>query len=224
MPDTSDKLARTVGEGRLVTRQRGRRSLQPSAKAPAPDAPGSLDWTARQVYGSSEALEGLMETLARGGNEFWRRFLLQLKQWELDYSRGKLPDPPTLNQVAYGLKLSTVALMERLTADTTALYSQIGKQKAALASLSALDSTIMASRDLEKGFKDRELLLKLGGTLQDDRGPLVAIQNNQTTNLVAAQPVLSQFSEQAAELDAKLRLEARRPHADIVEGEICEPA
>lgn len=220
MTETNTKLAKIRGSRKLV---KGPRNAVPSSKAPAPESPGTLDWTADVIYGGREQLVGMIETLARGegeGDGMWRKFYLTYKQWQIDWEAGHLPHPPTLNQVAYALKISAPQLFERLAADTSAIYSRIGRLKAALATPQVIDAAIMASRDIESGYKDRELLLKLGGTLADNRGPLVAIQNNQTTiNTAPAQPILSQFSEQAAELDAQLR-QAARSSNPIVEGEI----
>ena len=196
--------------GKLVKREKGPWPQRP-AEAPPPHAEGSLDWTANMVFGSRESLLEQLESLG----EEWRYFCVVFRQWQRDARQQGLAEP-TLNELGVALKIPPQDFWQKVFNSVAALRKTQALLQAALASPQVIATAVAAAQDLEKGGKDREMLLKIAGVLEGGQGVTVNVQQNnfQGRDAERAKTPLLQFSETVTELDELGR--------DVIEGEIVE--
>lgn len=208
-------------DGRILLRPR---SLERKiAQAPLPEIPaeqvGGLDWTFTQMFGSPEEGIKMVESLVAGqgpkADPRWIQFLLACK-----YKRERAEElghpVPSLNSLMALLGFEQAEFMALLVQGVRDLSVALGKIKVAKAIPEVLDSTLAASRDLEKGGKDRETLLKIGGILEDKGGLSVNVQQQVGIQIKPddLKAPLRQFRKEIEDLDNLAR--------DVVEGEIVE--
>jgi hypothetical protein len=224
----------TAPDGSLLAR--GQRGGVPDlpARAPSAQQPGSVHWAAMLIFGTAERFVQTLESIVAGQGQLaeadWQRACVLYREWQRRYRLGIIKREPTLNDVAYVLKLDTETFFGRISIAMQGLFSKVAALKAIAAAPELVDLTLDAARDLEKGGKDRELALRIAGVIADKPGLAVNVGvqvNNQITNKGPAP--LAQFRETVEELDSAVRDaaigRAALPPADmtnIVEGEIVE--
>lgn len=208
----SDLRYPTRTNGSLVTRRSGK-PQPPSLTAPTPEQPGSIDWGASLLFGGSAQLISMLESIVAGQGDTaerrWIDFCIRYREWERQYLGGKLLIPPTLNQVCHSFKIRHEDFWLFLSASVQSLYSKLGQLKASLVSSQVIEFSISAAADLEKGGKDRELLLKLAGLLSDKSGVQVNVNQQVSMPTLGDRTRLStpllQFSDALRAIDDDAR-------------------
>lgn len=179
----------------------------PSKDAPSPDTTGSVSWFATQLFGGSEEMVSMLESiLGRESDPRWLAFCATWRQWRLDHQAGRLDSEPTLNQVAHRLKLNARELIAYVSSSIIELNKLMALTKASMYSEQVLDTSRIAALDPTNGFRDRELILKLAGVLQMEKGVQVNV-NQQVGVRVDGQGAapLKQFVETHNAIDENIR-------------------
>lgn len=209
-------------EGNLVTRRTGLARMKPRLNAPPETQPGSVDWTMTAMFGSRQKAVEMIESLVAGqgenADEKWVRVVLLYKQWQIQFAKGELDNPPTLNQVCYSLDFDATTFIRELQNGVMFLMRSLGHMKMALSSPQILQNLADKAVNPEGDIKAIELALKIGGIIES--GPGVAVQiNNTNTNQQATvlksdkekqKSPLLQFQSTVTEIDN----EVRKDHSD----------
>lgn len=204
-------------EGKLVTRRSGLTRMKPRLDAPPPGQPGSVDWTMTTLFGSTSRAVNMIESLVAGqgenADEKWVRFVLLYRQWEIQYNRGELPAPPTLNQVCHSLNFDTGVFIRELQGGMQQLMRGLAQMKTQLAVPDVIDNLTTRASTPEADIKDVELTLKIAGVIEEKNGLNVQINNsNQVAMLNKGErdklktPLL-QFSDTVMDIDDEVRKE-----------------
>lgn len=207
------------GEGNLVTRRAGLARMKPRLNAPPATQPGSVDWTMTAMFGSRQKAVEMIESLVAGqgenADERWVRVVLLYKQWQIQFSKGEIDEPPTLNQVCYSLNFDATTFVRELQQGVMSLMKSLSAMKAAMKAPQVVDNLLDKATNPEADVKEIELALKLGGVVET--GPGMAVQiNNNNTNQVAnvlksdrekQKSPLLQFQATVNEIDTEVRKE-----------------
>ncbi len=209
--------------GDLVTRRSGLTRMKPKLNAPPASQPGSVDWTMTSMFGSTAKAVAMIESLVAGqgenADEKWVRFVLLYKQWQIQFTKGELVEPPTLNQVCHALNFDAQTFLRELQQGVMTLMKSLSSMKAAMASPMIVQNLIDKASSEEADVKEIELALKIGGVVESGPGMAVQINNNNTNqNAVTLKsdkeklksPLL-QFQPTVTEIDN----EVRKEHSDI---------
>ena len=173
-------------EGNLVTRRSGLAKMKPRLNAPPATQPGSVDWTMVAMFGSRQKAIEMIESLVAGqgenADERWVRVVLLYKQWQIQFSKGELDEPPTLNQVCYSLNFDAMTFVRELQQGIMFLMKSMSAMKAALKAPQVVDSLLERAINPEGDIKAVELALKIGGVVETGPGMAVQINNNNSNN------------------------------------------
>lgn len=200
---------------------KGRIPALPEASSP-PSQLGSLSWTAMQMFGGEDEMMDMLvsaiQSQGAGADEKWVRLCQLWGAWGEEWEKGRLRRKPTLNDLAEYTGLETAMLVRFLAANVQALYGAIGQVKASMAAPLVVRAAIEAAMDPEYGGKDRELVLKIAGILQQGPGTVVNVQQNNQT--VVGQAALKAPLKQFEALDEEIDLEVRE--GMILDGEVVD--
>lgn len=202
-------------KGNLVTRRSGLSRMKPRLNAPPASQPGSVDWTMTTLFGSTAKAIAMIESLVAGqgdnADEKWVRFILLYKQWQIQHSKGELPEAPTMNQVCYSLDFDATTFIRELQNGVMTLMKSMGHMKMALASPTILDNLKEKAIDPEADIKAIELALKIGGVVESSSGVAVQINNQNAMMLKGDKEKLKspllQFSDTVTDIDNEVRKE-----------------
>ena len=185
-----------------------------SLDAPPPETPGSVAWAAEAIFGGQRQFEDMLQTIVVGqgskGEHRWRDLvsvILRLRESGQSYN---------LNQLCVTLDIPASDLMALVGEGVRETQASLARTKASLLSQEIIDWAHAAAREPEAGFKDREMLLRIGGVLPDKGGVSVNV-NQQVGVKIGKDELLAplrQFSGVAEEIDNSVR--------EIVEGEVVE--
>ena len=182
---------------------------EPPADAPPPESLGSLDWWSTASLGSSNEAIKLLESLLSGQGSKAPAHLVRLaklwRQWELDFTSGSIPYPPTLNQAAQALSLSPAQVISFLQSGISALALAQSQVRLALGMPQVVAAAVASATDNENGFQDRKLLFEASGLITKSGGPAVVIHNSntQTTQPLATTPAILQKLSDAIDADIR---------------------
>jgi hypothetical protein len=206
-------------EGNLVTRRGGLTRMKPRLNAPPASQPGSVDWTMTAMFGSRQKAVEMIESLVAGqgdnADEKWVRVVLLYKQWQIQFSKGEIDEPPTLNQVCYSLNFDATTFIRELQNGVMSVMKSLSTMKAAMAAPQVVQNLIDKATSAEADTKQIELALKVGGVIESGPGMAVQINNNNTNqNAVVLKsdreklksPLL-QFQGTVNEIDTEVRKE-----------------
>lgn len=205
--------------GDLVTRRGGLSRMKPRLTAPPATQPGSVDWTMTAMFGSRQKAIEMIESLVAGqgdnADEKWVRVVLLYKKWQIKFSKGEIPEPPTLNQVCHSLDFDATTFVRELQNGVMGLMRSMSAMKAALASPQVVNSLISKATSEEADVKAIELALKVGGIIETGGGMQVQITNtntNQNATILKSdreklKSPLLQFSPTTTEIDEEVRKE-----------------
>lgn len=206
-------------EGNLVTRRKGLALMKPRLNAPPATQPGSVDWTMTAMFGSRQKAIEMIESLVAGqgenADEKWVRVVLLYKQWSIEFAKGELDEPPTLNQVCYSLNFDATTFIRELQNGVMTLMKSLGHIKMALASPQILQNLQEKATDPEADVRTVELALKIGGIVESGGGMNVNINNtntNQNATVLKSdreklKSPLLQFHGTVTEIDNEVRKE-----------------
>lgn len=213
-----DQKLEKLGRENAPLIPRRQRLRQMTMAAPPPETPGSADWLAAAVFGTVSEFERMFEALVVGGgaavDDRWRQML------SLMVRARAAEQPYTLNQLCVALDVPFGELTQFVGRGTAAVYGELARQKVKMALPQVVEATVAAGMDLEKGTKDREMLLKIGGVLENGGGGVNVSVNQQvmTKVQVGKDELLSplrQFSGLNEELDGVAK-------GQVIDGEILE--
>ena len=146
-----------------------------SLDAPPPETPGSVAWAAEAIFGGQRQFEDMLQTIVVGqgskGEHRWRDLvsvILRLRESGQSYN---------LNQLCVTLDIPASDLMALVGEGVRETQASLARTKASLLSQEIIDWAHAAAREPEAGFKDREMLLRIGGVLPDKGG--VSVNVNQ---------------------------------------------
>lgn len=182
---------------------------EPPADAPPPESLGSLDWWSTASLGSSNEAIKLLESLLSGQGSKAQAPLVRLaklwRQWELDFTSGSIPYPPTLNQAAQALSLNPAQVISFLQSGISALALAQSQVRLALGMPQVVAAAVASATDNENGFQDRKLLFEASGLITKSGGPAVVINNSntQTTQPLATTPAILQKLSDAIDADIR---------------------
>ena len=195
----------------LVPRLGGR--LPALQIALAPDTPGSVEWTANAVFGGrlefKKLLQQLVVTTGAQGEQKWRDLV------SLDLRLTEAGESFDLNQLCATAGVDGRELLAFVGRGVQQMYAGLARMKAALAAPHVVDLAHLAAEDLEKGGKDREMLLKIAGVIEMG-GPGVVINNSNQVAVVNKEQLrapLLKFREVQREVDEAVR---------VVDGEVID--
>ena len=206
-------------EGNLVTRRQGMALMKPKLNAPPETQPGSVDWTMTAMFGSRQKAVQMIESLVAGqganADEKWLRVVLLYKQWQIDFAKGKLDSPPTLNQVCHSLDFDATTFIRELQQGVMFLMKSLSSMKAAMAAPEVVQNLIDKATSEEADVKEMELALKIGGVIESGPGMAVQINNNNTQQTAVTlksdkekqKTPLLQFQPTVNEIDVEVRKE-----------------
>ena len=206
-------------EGNLVTRRQGMALMKPKLNAPPETQPGSVDWTMTAMFGSRQKAVQMIESLVAGqganADEKWLRVVLLYKQWQIDFAKGKLDSPPTLNQVCHSLDFDATQFIRELQQGVMFLMKSLSSMKAAMAAPEVVQNLIDKATSEEADVKEMELALKIGGVIESGPGMAVQINNNNTQQTAVTlksdkekqKTPLLQFQPTVTEIDVEVRKE-----------------
>lgn len=184
---------------------------------------GGLDWTFQNMFGSVEKGIRLVESLVVGqgsrADKDWAMFLLAY-QSEKERAAAHGEGVPSLNSIAAALDLKVSDLVGKMVEGVTQLNLALAKVQVASAMPALVDSAIQSAMTLEGG-KDREMLFKVGGLIQDQKGGVnVSVSQNVGVSVKqqaeALKNPLRQFRDDMAEIDRAVR------DGSVVDGEVVE--
>lgn len=189
--------------------------MKPRLDAPPPQQVGSVDWSMITLFGSTPKAIEMIESLVAGqgdnADEKWVRFILLYKKWELEFQKGDLDSPPTLNQVAHSLNFEARSFISELQQGITSLMKGISQMKASISSPMIVSNLIQMATDPMADVKSIELALKLGGVIEEKGGMNVQINNNNQNAVVLKgdkeklKSPLRQFSKIVKDIDDSAR-------------------
>ena len=185
-----------------------------SLDAPPPETPGSVAWAAEAIFGGQRQFEDMLQTIVVGqgskGEHRWRDLvsvILRLRESGQSYN---------LNQLCVTLDIPASDLMALVSEGVGETQASLARTKASLLSQEIIDWAHAAAREPEAGFKDREMLLRIGGVLPDKGGVSVNV-NQQVGVKIGKDELLAplrQFSGVAEEIDNSVR--------EVIDGEIIQ--
>lgn len=205
--------------GDIVMQRPGLARMKPRLNAPPSTQPGSVDWTMMTLFGTKRDAIAMIESLVAGqgdnADEKWVRFILLYRQWEIDFSKGKLDEPPTFNQVCHSLDFDATIFIRELQQGVQSFMKSMGHMKMALASPLILENLKTKATSDEADVKVMELALKVGGIIESGPGMAVQINNNNTQQTAVLlkgereklKSPLLQFSDVVIEIDEEVRRE-----------------
>lgn len=211
-----------AADGSLVTRRGGLARMKPKLNAPPATQPGSVDWTMTAMFGSRQKAVEMIESLVAGqgenADEKWIKVILLYKQWSIQFAKGEINEPPTLNQVCYSLDFDATTFIRELQQGVMTLMKSMSAMKAALKAPMVVDNLMNKALDPEADVKEIELALKIGGVVESGPGMAVNINNsnnNQTAVMLKGdkermKSPLLQFNTTVREID----VEVRKDHSD----------
>lgn len=209
--------------GSLVTRRKGLARMKPRLDAPPETQPGSVDWTMTHLFGSRVKAVQMIESLVAGqgenADEKWIKFILLYRQWEIQFSKGDLDNPPTLNQVCHSLNFDASVFLRELQGGMQQLMKGYAQVKTQLAIPAIIDNLTARAGDPDADLRDIELALKIAGVTEERNGLNVQI-NNQNNNVMLKgerekmKSPLLQFSDTVEVIDDEVRRES-----DVSKGE-----
>lgn len=180
-----------------------------------PSTPGSVAWTAEVAFGGKAEFVKMLQLMVVGGGrtveQRWRDAVSLQLRWDREGTEWNL------NQLCAALDIGHGEMLAFVGQGVTAMNRHLAGLKAAQAAPDVIESAIMASRDMEKGGKDREMLLKIAGVIEPS-GPGVVINNSNQVAVVNKEQLrtpLLKFREVQAEIDGAVR-------GEVVEGEIVQ--
>jgi len=181
--------------------------------APPPETPGSVAWVAESLFGGQRQFEDMLQTIVVGqgsrGEHKWRDLvsvILRLRESGQPYN---------LNQLCVTLDIPANDLLALVGTGVRETQTAMASMKASLVAPKVIDWAMEAAAEPEGG-KDREMLLKIAGVLQDKGGVNVNV-NQQVAVKVGKEELLAplrQFSGVAEEIDNEVR--------NVVDAEIIE--
>lgn len=184
--------------------------MAPSKRALPADAVGSLDWQMVRLFGDREKALDMLESFLydQECNPLIYQFCATYRQWEKDFQDGTLDEPPNLNQVAFRLKVNTNEIFDLVTEGTKRLAGRMSTIRASQLSPQVIEAAGQFALDPD-GYKDRELILKVSGVIQDQKGINIT-NNNQVgvkveTNIKIPEAVSKRFQETIHEIDESVR-------------------
>jgi hypothetical protein len=203
--------------GSLVTRRSGLSRMKPRLNAPPENQPGSVDWTMNHLFGSRQKAIEMIESLVAGqgenADEKWVRVILLYKQWQIQFSKGELPEPPTLNQVCHSLNFDAGVFLGELQMGIQSLMTKMAHIKASIVAPQIVDNLTQKALSEEADVKQMELALKIGGVIDEKGGLNVQINNNNNNIMLKSEkekmksPLL-QFSDTVIDIDDEARRES----------------
>lgn len=211
-----------AADGSLVTRRGGLARMKPKLNAPPATQPGSVDWTMTHLFGSRQKAIEMIESLVAGqgenADERWVRVVLLYKQWQIQFSKGEIVEPPTLNQVCYSLDFDATTFIRELQQGVMTLMKSMSAMKASLKAPMVVDNLMNKALDPEADVKEIELALKIGGVVESGPGMAVQINNNNTNQNATVlksdkermKSPLLQFNNTVKDID----VEVRKDHSD----------
>jgi hypothetical protein len=210
---------RTPG-GKIALRE----GLNNKLKKEMPDIPaeqiGGLDWTLKNMFGSLgegiRTIEALVVGQGSKADPRWPAFLLAYRR-KCEDALDKGEQEPSMNSVAALLDISVPEFLGSITKAIQQLSLNLSQIKVAQNLPTIVDASIEAAKDLEKGGKDREMLMKVGGLINEQKGVNVSV-NQQVGVSIKKEDLaapLRQFSKEIKDLDEIAREE-------IVEGEVVD--
>lgn len=216
-------------KGDLVTRRSGLARMKPKLNAPPATQPGSVDWTMTAMFGSRQKAVEMIESLVAGqgenADEKWVRVVLLYKQWQIQFSKGEIMEPPTLNQVVHALNFDAQTFVRELQNGVMTLMKSLGHMKMALASPQILENLKEKAVNPEADVKTVELALKIGGIVESGGGMNVNINNSNTQQSAVVlksdreklKSPLLQFNPTVNEIDVEVRKEQDELREDTTE-------
>lgn len=214
-------------EGNLVTRRSGLAKMKPRLNAPPATQPGSVDWSMTHLFGSRQKAIEMIESLVAGqgenADEKWVRVVLLYKQWQIQFSKGEIDEPPTLNQVCHSLNFDASTFLRELQQGVVNMMKSMGQFKMAMASPQILDNLKDKAANPDADVKTIELALKVGGIVENGPGTAIQINNNNTNQNATVlksdreklKSPLLQFHGTVSEIDQEVRKEHDGDRPDI---------
>ena len=197
-------------DGHLIG-SRGKERGLPS-NAPGPGAIGTVDWAAKQLFESREAVVQMAESLigaSEEGEGKWLEFCRQYREWERLWEKGLIEREPTLNDVCAVLRIPHQEFFGWLASGIATMMQSVGRLKASLAGPRVVDLALAAAADPANGTKDREMLLKMAGLLESGKGVQVNVTQQNAfvgaRDKERAKSPLLQFSQTITEIDEMAR-------------------
>lgn len=207
------------GNGDIVTRRKGLSQIKPKLNAPPPNQIGSVDWTMNHLFGSTEKAIEMIESLVAGqgsnADEKWIRFILQYRQWEIDYKKDLLPAPPTLNQVCHSLDFDVGIFLKELQSGIQQVMKSLSHLRASLDAPAIVSNLTKRASSEEADVREMELALKIGGVIDSSGGVNVQINNtNQNAVMLKSEKeqmknALHQFRSTVIDIDDEVRKEEK---------------
>ena len=212
-----------AADGSLVTRRGGLAKMKPKLNAPPATQPGSVDWTMTAMFGSRQKAVEMIESLVAGqgedADEKWVRVVLLYKQWQIQFAKGEIVEPPTLNQVCYSLDFDATTFVRELQQGVMTLMRSLSQMKAAMKAPMVVDNLINKAMDPKADVKEIELALKIGGVVESGPGMQVQINNNNTNqNAVMLKSDKEKLKSPLLQFNATIKdidVEVRKEHHDI---------
>jgi hypothetical protein len=172
------------------------------------------------LFGSRQKAIDMIESLVAGqgenADEKWVKVILLYKKWQIQFSNGELPDPPTLNQVCHSLNFDAGVFLGELQMGIQSLMTKMAHIKASMVATQIVDNLNQKALSEEADVKEIELALKIGGVIDERGGLNVQINNNNNNNVMLKsekekmKSPLLQFSDTVIDIDD----EARREETD----------
>lgn len=196
--------------------------MKPKLNAPPATQPGSVDWTMTMLFGGRQKAVEMIESLVAGqgenADEKWIKVVLLYKQWQIQFSKGEINEPPTLNQVCYSLDFDATTFIRELQQGVMSLMKSMSAMKASLKAPMVVDNLLNKALDPEADVKEIELALKIGGVVESGPGMAVQINNNNTNQNATVlksdkerlKSPLLQFNNTVKDID----VEVRKDHSD----------
>jgi hypothetical protein len=211
-------------DGKVILRPVGLKNKLTKAHLPQIPASqvGGVDWTFTNMFGSVEEGVRMVESLVAGqgakAEQKWILFLLAYRnKQEEALALGR--EAPSLNSICALLEIEAPEFLGTIVQGIKRLSVALGQVKVAQAIGEVIESSLEAARDPEKGSKDREMLLKMGGMLEDKAGVSVSV-NQQVGIQFKGEDLkapLRQFKKEIEELD-----NIARDSENVVEGELVD--
>lgn len=184
--------------------------------APPPETPGSVAWVAEAVFGGQRQFEDMLQSIVVGqgaaGDHRWRQLvssLIRYREAGTNYN---------LNQVCLALGIPTGELLAFVGSGVREVQNALVGMQASLAASEVIQYSLMASRDVEYGFKDRQMILEIAGAKAGSGGGVnVNVQQNVAVKVGKEDLIapLRQFKGVAEEIDNTVR-------GEVVDGELID--
>ncbi len=208
-------------DGTILLRRELAQKLRFVKEIPAEQV-GGVDWTFNAMFGGGEdgvkIVESLVVGQGPGANQAWTTFLLAYTHQKELAERENRP-APSLNAILAAIDVPAGVLLDSIVSSVRQLNARIAQIKISQAADIVREAALMAAMDPEKGFKDREMLLKSAGVIESGGGPGVQVNVNQQVavkvNNEDLKTPLRQFRTEIKDIDDITR-------GNVVEGEIID--